>query len=800
MISPVNDAAVEVGAQLLAAPDTTTRASIIAAVVVAQLPNSACAIHRFSEEGGESAWTMIGLAGDLAPEPSAVGSGNRLMAPLVLESPEVLIYSSREILREDYAHLHISRSVSSIAYIPLVLEEQLVGAIEVLWFSGTPLLQDLEAVMPIAQLAPAAILSAESTESQRQDLLDSLHRMSQLYDLEKSLNSTLDFDALTALIPEKAAAILPCQAIHLWMFDGDDLRLVSTSGEDATVEVGATQALHAGYVADMAEEGESMLIDDPADERLANRNAAVDSDTAFQPITNAVLVPLMQDDAEVGVLEAVNRLGRPFDDDDQFLMMSMAETIASALKNASLMTAERKLELLKVLVHVSTEITSTLRLDRLLGIVVNSPQNVLPFERCAIALDQRGKLNLKAVSGMAALPLGDINVERLNQLMRWLSTQNELVFLKQSDSADGETASDLPKPVAEYFAATGFRALYAIPLADDQGRLGVLSYESSDTEFLDVPHIEMIKILAAQATVAIRNALLYREVPLISLIEPLMKKKRALLNNRRKRWMMIGILVECALFLSFFPLPMRVSGDAVVAPQHLVTIAAPVDGNVTAVYAHEGQRVQAGQVLGAMNDWQWRTDLTSTEAKYQEAMLLMQSDLARGSAQAGADRAQAEFLRAEAARARTRVESAQLRSPIDGVVVTPGLEDAAGKHLDAGNSFAQVLDLSSAIIQVSISERDTVLVSPGLNAAIKLDSYPRRIFRGRVSVVSPEATPGDGERTFTLEVPLSNLDANLRSGMTGRGKVSLGWRPAGFVLLRKPALWAWQTIWNWIGW
>ena len=29
--------------------------------------------------------------------------------------------------------------------------------------------------------------------------------------------------------------------------------------------------------------------------------------------------------------------------------------------------------------------------------------------------------------------------------------------------------------------------------------------------------------------------------------------------------MTFGILFECALFLSFFPLPMRVAGDAVVA-------------------------------------------------------------------------------------------------------------------------------------------------------------------------------------------------------------------------------------------
>jgi RND family efflux transporter MFP subunit len=799
MISPANDTAVEVGALLLSKPDAVSRASIIASVIVTQLENCACAVHRFIQQDVEITWNVIGLAGDISPEPSATGSGNRLMAPLVLEAPETLIYASADILREDYSHLHISRSVSSIAYVPLLQEEELVGAVEILFFSGTPRLQDLEAIAPIIQLATPAIVTAESWESQRQDLLDSVHRMSQLYDLEKSLNATLDFDAVTALIAEKARVMLPCQAMHLWLFDGEILRLVSTHGEDATVEVGMTQAPGEGYVADMAEEGDGLLIADGDDERLAARNSPLDAESSASPVTNALLVPLMQDDAEVGVLEAVNKQDGVFDDDDQFLMMSMAETVASALKNASLMLAEQKLEILKTLVHVSTEITSTLRLDRLLGIIVNSPQHVLPYERCAIALDQRGKLQLKAVSGMAALPLGDLTVERLNQLMRWLSSQTEIQYLRQDD-AESEEQTDLPGPVAEYFVATGFRGLYAIPIADDQGRLGMLTYESGDPEFLDVPHIEMIKILAAQATVAIRNALLYREVPLINLIEPLVRKKRALLNSRRSRWMTVGILFECALVLSFFPLPMRLGGNAVVAPQHLVTIAAPVDGNLTKVLAHEGQRVTAGELLGEMNDWQWRADLASNEARYQQAMLVMQNDLAHGAAQSGADREQAEFLRAEVERARTRVEGAQLRSPIDGVVVTPDLGNSAGKHLDAGTPFAQVLDLSTAMVLVSIPERDTALVSAGENVAIKLDSYPQETWRGRVSVVSPEAKAGDGERTFTAIVPLSNTDARLRAGMTGRAKISLGWKPAGVVLLRRPALWAWQTLWNWIGW
>ena len=317
-----------------------------------------------------------------------------------------------------------------------------------------------------------------------------------------------------------------------------------------------------------------------------------------------------------------------------------------------------------------------------------------------------------------------------------------------------------------------------MPLTDDQGRVGLLLYESSDPDFLDLPHIEMIKILAGQATVAIRNALLYREVPLISLIEPLVKKKRALLSSRRSRWMTYGVLCECALFLGFCPLPMRVSGDAVIAPQHLVTIAAPVDGNVTAVFAHEGQRVAAGDVLGAMNDWEWRTDLAASEAKYQQAMLVMQNDLAHGSAQAGPDRAQVEFLHSEVERARTRVESAQLRSPISGVVITPNLQNSAGKHLDAGTQFAQVLDLSSAVLQIAVPERDTPLMSAGLNAALKLDSYPQRTWHGRVAVVSPEAGAGDGERTFNVEVPLSNPDAKPPHRHDGPRK-DFDWLAAG---------------------
>jgi RND family efflux transporter MFP subunit len=800
MMAPLNDAAVEVGALLLAAPDVPARAAILASAVVNQLPDCACALHRYAptSEGEEPEWLAIGVAGDISAAGAALDPAGRLVLPLHEAEPQTHIYNARNLRREDYAHLHVNRSVASITYIPLIKDEALAGAVEILSFGAVLAASQIEELTPLLELALPAIVAAEDTERTRQDLLDSVHRMSQLYDLEKSLNATLEMDTVMNLIPVKAMAMLPCQAIHLWLFDGGSLRLMASAGEDATVEARMTMAAGEGYVADMAEEGEPLLIDNPEDERLAQRNAAYAEASGVAPVNDALLVPLIQDEAEVGVVEAINRSGHPFDEDDLFFLTSMAETISSALKNASLLLAERKLEILEALVRVSSEITSTLRLDRLLQIIVNSPQNVLPYEICAIALDNRGRLQLKAISGMASLPMGDLQVERVEELVRWLSTEEEARHLKQlSDEPD----PGLPPAVTKHFEATGYRSLYSLPLADDQGRVGLLLYESSEPEFLDLPHTEMIKILAGQTTVAIRNALLYREVPLISLLEPLMQRRAALLRTSGGRRLTFGLIVAAiVLFLVFCPLPMRVTGEATVAPQHLVTIAAPVDGNVEAVFAHEGQHVTAGQTLGGMNDWQWRSDAAAAQAKYEQAQLAMQSDLARNAAQSGADRAQSEYLRAELDRARTRLESAQLRSPINGIIVTPNLQNAAGQHLDAGAAFAQVLDLDSAEIQIAVPERDAAMIAPGQTAAVKLDSYPQRTWRSPVAAISPEAVAGDGDRTFTAEVPVANADATLRAGMSGQAKIFIGWRPAGYVLLRAPALWLWQTVWNWIGW
>jgi RND family efflux transporter MFP subunit len=786
---------------LISARSAAGRAGLLTGAVSEMLAGTASILYQLREDGeGELLWAPIGASGDVASMAEALPLRSALFAPVVDES-DPIVYSASAIAAEDYAHFHVSKSFRSIGYVPLITRSRLIGLLEVVSFEDELSLDDLNELLPLAHLTGASIAANEEQHQERQDLLDSVHRFSQLYDLEKSLNATLELELVVDLIPQKVASMLPAQAIHLWMFDGADLKLMSRFGEDPTVEVGSIQAPGQGYVADMAEEGEPVLIADPEDPRLAQRNAALEpGDEAA--IRTALLVPLLQDESEVGVIEAVNKAdGQAFDEDDLFFLTTMSETISSALKNASLMHAERKLEILELLVQVSAEITSTLRLDRLLQIIVNNPQSVLSYERCSIALDQRGRLQLKAVSGMDTIRTGDATVEKLRSLLHWLERTDASLLVRQHDDTPETDDPDVRNTVGDYFAETGCRAMFALPLSDDQGRVGLLLYESSNPDFLEVAQIEMIKVIAGQATVAMRNALLYREVPLISLMEPLLQGKQSFLRSDKKRriaWLTAA--AAAVLFLVLCPLPMRLSGVAVVAPRHIVVAATPLEGTVTAVYVNEGQHVAQGTVLGAMDNMAERRDLAAAATKYQAQMLAMQSDLVTQSSMAGRDRAQAEFLRAEMDRATQRVADSQIRSPIDGIVVTPALQNVAGKHLDAGAPFAEVMDTASVYVNVAIDEEDAPLLRPGQPVAIKLNSFPTQTFHGTVAIVSPQAEAREGTRYLFARVLLPNTDTTLRDGMDGRAKVLAGTHPAGYVLLRRPALWFWKTLWNWIGW
>src|SRR5579863_1589040 len=783
-------------ATLLSRQEAGPRARVIAEQVAQLLPDTAVVVYVIEDQESPT-WIPKATAGEITVAGAIEFQTGTL--GLVAENKSLALFESVDLQREQYAHLDIRRTVHSLAYVPLLADETLLGVIEVVNYEQSFPETMLEAMQEIAELASPAIAAALSYESERNISLQSISRVTQMYDLEKVFNSTLEMEELLETVAKKFQEVMNVQGVNLWMVNNDAPELVSSAGSDPTVALGMVQQAGEGVAGDISDSGEPVVICDAEDQRLQKRNAGHED----EPVFSLVAAPLMEHENLVGVVEAVNRLdGLPFDEDDEFLLANICETASNALHNADLLQTERKVEILETLVRVSSEITSTLDLDRVLDAIVNGPGSVIPYERAAIALEQRGRMVVKAIAGMPKINPQDPNVARLQDLLEWTSLSSEPILLVQRGDTVEDEREETRAKFESYFAQSGMRAFHALPLTDDDGRVGVLSFESSDPDFLGTAHLEMIKVLAGQATVALRNASLYREVPFIEVLGPILARKRKFLAmEKSRRTLTVAGAAIGLLFLAVFPLPLRVDGPAVVAPAHSARVQPEVAGVVQAVNVREGEAVKQGTVLASLADWQYRAELAAAEAKYQTAVSQMNRALAgNDGTQAGIERVQADYWTSEVARARERLQKTLLRSPIDGVVATPHVEDLVGQDLKPGDTFAEVVDTSRASVDVAIDEHDVSLLRPGEEASVKLDGFPTRTFRGELAVVSPRGQAQGDDRVFFARVNVPNNEGLLRSGMQGRSKIFTAWRPAGEVFFRRLGMWLWSKIWLWFGW
>ena len=786
-----------IAVRLLEAREVAPRARIIARSLAALLPGSAVNVYMVADTTEGPVWTAHATVGDAAPDETVPLTAG-VLGDLVATSEPVLFFG-RTLIREQYTHLNVRKTLQSLAYLPLVVNDGLIGAIEILSLEEPLSENHLNVLQGVAELAGSALHAAQQYEVERHNSLSSISRLTHFYDIEKVFSSTLEMDQLLPIIASKLCETLECRAVNVWMVQGDgSLLLTQQAGWDPTTLRGMTQKGGEGIAGDVSDDGEPVLITDPDDERLVRRNLNAQEGR----VESIVVAPILDKEFLVGVVEAVNRLdGTPFDDDDLFALVSLSESASIALHNAGLLMAERKVEILEMLVTISHEITSTLNLERVLQTIVNAPQAVIPYERAAVALVQGGKYKLSALTGVTQVDANAPDVSPLNDILRWAMLSEEVVHVRQHGDEIDAAREETRAKFRSYFEASRMRAFYAIPLSDDTGRVGILGIESADPDFLTPAHVEILQVLAGQATVSLRNAQMYKEVPFISVLQPMLERKRKFMAmEKRRRTLIVAAAAAVLLFLVGFPWPLRVDGDALAAPVHTAQVQPEVEGVVSKVYVREGEHVARDQVMADLADWEARAALAQAEAKYQTVVLQMNRALAASDgSEAGMQRVQADYWKSEVARDRELLDKMRLRSPIDGIVATPHVENMAGRRLQHGDTFAEVVDTSRAVVDVAIDDADAALVRAGTHASVKLNSFPTRIFHGDVTIVSPKGVLVADSRVFFARVAVANPEGAIRAGMEGRGKLRIGWYPVGYVLFRGPLLWLYSKVWSWFG-
>ncbi len=372
----------DVAVRLLADQGLASRARSTARIVAHLLPGTAVNIYTLGMEEESPVWRPAATAGEGSVHAAAIPAETGTLGQLFSERT-ALLFSGPDLPREEYAHVDIRRTVRTLAYLPLANGEELMGAIEILSFDQDLSEEEISALEPLARVTTVALVAAQNYEVERDDTLASINRVTQLYDMEKIFSSTLEMDELLPIIGSKIREVMECQAVNIWLLQPDEsVELTHQSGFDPTMLEKSSEKAGEGLAGVVSDNGEPLLVNDPEDERLVTRNGSITEGR----IVSLILAPIMDKGSLVGVIEAVNKLdGTLLDDDDLFALGSLADTASTALHNASLLLAERKVEILETLVTVSHEITSTLNLERMLQTIVDAPQAVIPYQRAAIA-------------------------------------------------------------------------------------------------------------------------------------------------------------------------------------------------------------------------------------------------------------------------------------------------------------------------------------------------------------------------------------------------------------------------------
>jgi len=198
-------------------------------------------------------------------------------------------------------------------------------------------------------------------------------------------------------------------------------------------------------------------------------------------------------------------------------------------------------------------------------------------------------------------------------------------------------------------------------------------------------------------------------------------------------------------------------------------IVPTIPGRIDNILVEVGNRVSRGQLLVQMD----RTNLVQARLQLEnvERELGRITELHKTGAvtQQQVDQltSQVDVLRETV---RNLAENTELVSPIDGVV--------AARFMDAKNIFGgaqpilTVVQLTPVKVMVNIPENHFPRVRTGMEVRVRLDTYPDRIFTGRVNIIFP--TIDQLSRTFRAEVTIANSDMALRPGMFARVELNFG--------------------------
>lgn len=201
-------------------------------------------------------------------------------------------------------------------------------------------------------------------------------------------------------------------------------------------------------------------------------------------------------------------------------------------------------------------------------------------------------------------------------------------------------------------------------------------------------------------------------------------------------------------------------------PYDEVIISAEVDGILKDVKVDEGTAVSKGMLLSAIDDIDYNLEvkradaalrqadatLSNTRLEYQrkEALykeqLVTQQQFDDVSTRISLAEADVEKAKASLSLAKEKLRKTKIYSPLPGLVKEKKV--SAGDFVKNGTNLIAIIQTDPIKLNFTVTEKDVGKLRKGQDVLLKVDAFPDKEFKGRVSIIYPSLD----ERTRTLQV------------------------------------------------
>lgn len=443
--------------------------------------------------------------------------------------------------------------------------------------------------------------------------------------------------------------------------------------------------------------------------------------------------------------------------------------------------ANWQVESLASIIDILSQIETHSTLDLACEEAVNLLANQLPVANAAIGVVDGSVMRLKAISGVSKLDAGS----RIGR--SWLQAMVESQHRKQPGlfpATDTEN-NFLLQAHRRLAADLQVESVFSHPLIAEDGELIGSIVFTGEANLLKPDSFWRFNAAAGPPLAAAIRSAKQRQRGVVS---------RGLTWIREKIHTMPGIVTAGLLlafaFLMLLPVTYRVRCTAIAEPVSRRFAVAPFAGQIIEGHAEAGDFVRAGEVLAELDGRTINWELIGVTAEREQSVTSRRMELTeRNVSKALLASLEHERLRSKEEVLRYKKEHLQVRSPIDGIVLSGSLERSEAASVETGQTLFEIGPVKPMRIEIEIPANEVAQTKPGFPVSIWIDGQEENVIEGKILKIRPRSTTRKANNVFIAEVEFENEDERLRPGMEGTARIDCEKRSLGWTMFHKPMNW-----------